>query len=581
MILVPREKIDEYTRAGWWGERTIGEIFLEQAARLGGQLAVADPPNLPQIMGDAAQRWSWQTLLEQVGRHVALLYELGLRKDDVIVVQLPNCVQLHAIYLACAISGIVVSPVPMQYRAHELAYVVSMTQARLAITTARVGSYRSAEQWVSHAHLLPGIRTLCAYGDELPPACVSLNAALARTTAWGAQALREHMTRIALTAHDVFTICWTSGTEARPKGVPRNHNEWIIVGQSVIDAGQLQPGAQMLIPFPFVNMAGMSTSLMAWLLIGAGLHQHHPFDLDVFIEQLRSQPIDYSVAAPAVLNLLLKQPEKMQGVDLSRFKRVGSGGGPVSPWLIEQMAEQFGIEVVNYFGSNEGAALSSSPADMPDRAQRSRYFPRVGVPGFTWKLSNAKKISTRLVDLDTGADILTGGHVGELRFKGPTIFSGYYRAPEQTACAFDEQGYYRTGDLFEIAGDQLQFYRFAGRHKDIVIRGGMNISSEEVESLLQGHPKVRESAVIGCPDPVLGEKVCAVVVPQPGQSVTLEELVHHLRHVEEVAAFKWPERLIVLDELPRNPVGKVLKRDLRARFFPDPEQATDLSAGAA
>lgn len=568
MILVPKNKIDEYTRQGWWGERMIGEIFIDQAQRLGDALAVADPPNRVQITGEAPQRWSWQQLLSQVGRHAAFLHGQGLQKDDVIVVQLPNIVELHALYLACAMLGVVVSPVPMQYRAHELSHVLEVTQARFAVTTVRVGQYPSALQWLACGPGFTGVPQLWAYGEGVPEGCGDLSQALQASAVWDAQQLRTHMQAIGLSAHDVFTICWTSGTEARPKGVPRNHNEWLIVGRSVIDAGQLKDGAQMVIPFPFVNMAGVSTSLMVWLLTGGGLHHHQPFDLQVFVQQLRENPIDYSVAAPAVLTQLLKQPEILQGVDLQRLQRLGSGGGPLSEWLMTQMAEQFGIEVVNYFGSNEGASLASSPADMPDRAQRARYFPRVGVPGFGWTLSNSRKISTRLVDLETGEDIVTAGRVGELRFKGPTIFSGYYRAPELTARAFDEQGYYRTGDLFEIAGEQLQFYRFAGRHKDIVIRGGMNVSSEEVENLLLGHPKVRESAVIGRPDPVLGEKVCAVIVPQPGQTVSLEELVHHLRHVGQAAAFKWPEHLIVVDELPRNPVGKILKRELRARFFP-------------
>lgn len=568
MILVPQDKIDEYTRLGWWGERTIGEIFIDQAQRLGDALAVADPPNRTQITGESPQRWSWQQLLSQVGRHAAFLHGQGLSKDDVIVVQLPNCVELHALYLACAMLGVVVSPVPMQYRAHELSHVLEVSQARFAITTARVGHYHSAAQWLSHGPGFDGVPQLWSYGQDVPEACGDLGKALLESPEWNAQQMRDHMHSIGLTANDVLTLCWTSGTEARPKGVPRNHNEWLIVGRSVVDAGQLKDGAQMVIPFPFVNMAGVSTSLLAWLLTGGGLHHHQPFDLNVFVQQLRENPIDYTVAAPAVLNQILKQPEILQGVDLQRLKRVGSGGGPLSEWLLTRMAEAFGIEVVNYFGSNEGAALASSPADMPDPAQRAQFFPRVGVPGFEWTLSNARKISTRLVDLETGADIVTAGRVGELRFKGPTIFSGYFRAPELTARAFDEQGYYRTGDLFEIAGDRLQFYRFSGRHKDIVIRGGMNISSEEVENLLLGHPKVRESAVIGCPDPVLGEKVCAVIVPQPGQTLCLEELVHHLRHVEQAAAFKWPERLIVVDELPRNPVGKVLKRELRERFFP-------------
>jgi acyl-CoA synthetase (AMP-forming)/AMP-acid ligase II len=262
--------------------------------------------------------------------------------------------------------------------------------------------------------------------------------------------------------------------------------------------------------------------------------------------------------------MLLKEPHRLEGVDLSRLRRIGSGGAPIADWLVEQFAARFGVELVNYFGSNEGAALASAPQDVPDRSHRARFFPRVGVDGFDWSVSNSRKIRTRLVDCETGAVIHEPGRAGEIRFKGPTIFSGYYKAPELTAAAFDDEGYYCTGDLFEIAGDQCQYYRFVGRKKDIVIRGGMNISAEELEGLLLGHPKVREIAVIGAPDPVLGERVCAVVVPQQaGEDPSLDELVEFLRDTAQVAAYKWPEHIVILDALPRNPVGKVLKRILR------------------
>lgn len=552
MILIHPDKIDEYVSRGWWGERTLGDIFLETAQRQPDHLAVADPPDRATLCGGEPRRWTWGELLHEVGRMAAWLHAQGLRKDDVLVVQLPNIVELHAIYLACALGGIVVSPVPMQYRAHELSHVFSVTRARHGLTMERVGSHAAAAHWAEHAHRFDGLQRLLRIDEprEARP--------------WSAAELRAHARAIGLTAHDVVTLCWTSGTEARPKGVPRNHNEWLLVGQSVIDAGALQAGAQLLIPFPFVNMAGVSTTLVAWLLTGSTLHHHHPFDLDVFVGQLRDNPIDYTVVAPAVLGMMLKDPGLLHGVDASRLKRIGSGGGPLAGWMIEQFAQRFGIEVVNYFGSNEGAALSSTPQDVPDHRQRAECFPRMGVPGFHWSLSNAHKISTRLVDPETEQEIREPGRIGELRFKGPTIFSGYYRAPELTARAFDAQGYYRTGDLFEIAGDRQQFYRFAGRQKDIVIRGGMNISCEEVESLLLAHPHVREVAVVGCPDPVLGERICAVVVPQPQQPPpTLADLVAYLRQERQVAAFKLPERLHVMAQLPRNPVGKVLKRELR------------------
>lgn len=277
MIVVPQEKIAQYTQAGWWGERTLGELFIETALRQPDRLAVADPPNRPAITGDAARRWTWGELLVQVGRYCAFLDQRGIGKDDIVVVQMPNCVEMHAIYLACAIRGVVVSPVPMQYRAHELSHVLETTQARVAITTARVGKNSAAQQWVEQKRISPSINRVWVYGlganDAGVPAGDILHAiepALAQSAPWTAEQLRAHMRAIGLTANDVLTICWTSGTESMPKGVPRSHNEWLIVGLSVIDAGGLQPGAQLLIPYPFVNMAGVSTSLVAWLMVGGG-----------------------------------------------------------------------------------------------------------------------------------------------------------------------------------------------------------------------------------------------------------------------------------------------------------------------
>lgn len=570
MILVKSETIQAYVEKGWWSEQTIGDLFLHWADRRASELAVLDPPNQFDICGCPPQQWTWHELLSQVGRYAALLSSQGLRKDDILVMQLPNSVEQHAIYLACAMTGIVVSPIPVQYRIHEISHVMEITQAKLAITTQHVGSFKAAQMWAEHAHLFPSLKSIWSLGQDLPAGVESLSNLLLQTTAWHAEQLKDHMQASNVTAHDVVTICWTSGTEAKSKGVPRNHNEWLIVGFTVSQAGELKEGAHLLIPFPFVNMAGVSTSLATWLLVGGTLHHHHPFDLNLFVEQLRAFPMDYSVAPPAILNLLLKEPEKMAGVNLTRLKRIGSGGGPLSEWMMTEMKNQFGIEVVNYFGSNEGAALSSTPLDMPDCGQRALYFPRMGVPQFTWKMDVAQKIQTRLVDIDTQEDITESGRLGELRFKGPTIFSGYYKSPELTHKAFDEQGFYRTGDLFEIAGDQGQYYRFAGRHKDIVIRGGMNISSEEIENLLMSHADVRDVAVIGLPDAIMGERVCAVVVPKADASLTLPQLIEHLRSVKVVAAYKWPESLVLVEELPRNPVGKVLKRELRERYAPSP-----------
>jgi len=345
--------------------------------------------------------------------------------------------------------------------------------------------------------------------------------------------------------------------------VPRSHNEWLVVAPSIIEAAGIGPGARLLNPFPLVNMAGFSTAFAGWLVLGGTLVQHQPFTLPVFLQQLREEKIDYTVSPPAVLNMLLQNEQLLAGIDFKRLSRIGSGSAPLSDWMVRGFADRYGVQIVNYFGSNEGAALSGSAADIPEPELRAQFFPRAGVAGYDWHVSTTRKIRTRLVDLDSGEDILEAGRPGEIRFAGPTIFSGYWNAPEQSARAFDEQGFYKTGDLFEIAGDRLQYYRYVGRSKDLVIRGGMNISSEEIENLLLGCPGVREAAVVGVPDATLGEKVCACVVAAEGAAPTLEEINAFLREHRKVAVYKLPEYLLPVAALPRNPVGKILKRALR------------------
>ncbi|PZQ78116.1 MAG: short-chain-fatty-acid--CoA ligase [Variovorax paradoxus] len=568
MILVPQEKIDAWTRQGWWGHTTLWDLFQQQRASRADDEAVVDAPNRSDFAHGVPMRWRWRELGDQVDRLSLQLLDAGLRRDDVMVMQLPNCVEMFAAYLACARLGIVVSPIPVQYRAHEIEHILQKTKARAAITMARIGKpesgHAAARMFKELQATHRSLEQVLSWGDCVPDGCVDLGARMARTPGPAAlDRLREAERAACVSANDVFTICWTSGTEATPKGVPRSHNEWMVIGPSIIEAGRLREGARLLNPFPLVNMAGISTAFVTWLMVGGTVFQHHPFTLPVFLDQLRAEAIDYTVAPPPILNKLLQNEELVQGIDLQRLKRIGSGSAPLSEWMVRGFRDRYGVEIINYFGSNEGAALSGNDTDIPDPALRAVYFPRAGVEGFEWAISTSRKIQTRLVDLETGQDIDEAGRPGELRFMGPTIFSGYYESPELTSRAFDERGYYKTGDLFEIAGDRCQFYRYVGRSKDLVIRGGMNISSEEIEGLLAGCPGVKEAAVVAVPDSVLGEKVCACIVPTEGARIDLETLTSYLSDDMRIAVYKLPEYLLTLDELPRNPVGKIVKRELR------------------
>lgn len=566
MILVPQSRIDDYTTRGWWGRRTLWDLFAQHLVERPDAEAVVDAPNRADFAHGAPQRWSWAQLGEAVDRFCVALHEAGIQRDDVIALQMPNTVEQFVVYLACARLGIVITPVPVQYREHELAHILAQTQAVGAVTFARIGKAESGHAAAAMFYSGLGVERVFAFGEALPDGVIDAGAAQATPlTATQRSALAARVAAAQVNANDVFTICWTSGTEASPKGVPRSHNEWLVVAPSIIEAAELQPGARLLNPFPLVNMAGLSTAFAAWLTLGGTVVQHHPFTLPVFLQQLRDEAIHYTVAPPAVLNMLLQDEALLEGIDFKRLARIGSGSAPLSDWMVRGFAERHGVAIVNYFGSNEGAALSGSPLDIADPDLRAQFFPRSGVDGYEWSISTTKKIRTRLVDPETGEEITEAGRPGELRFRGPTIFSGYYRAPELSARAFDEQGFYKTGDLFEIAGERLQYYRYVGRSKDLVIRGGVNISSEEVENLLLACPGVREAAVVGVPDAVLGEKLCACVVAAEGDTPTLAGLASHLREHKKVAVYKLPEYLLLLTALPRNPVGKIMKRELRER----------------
>ena len=319
----------------------------------------------------------------------------------------------------------------------------------------------------------------------------------------------------------------------------------------------------LLNPFPMVNAGGMAGMFMPWLMLGARLVQHHPFDIDVLIEQIETERVTYTCAPPAVLDNLVATPDVLAGHDISSLRAVGSGSAPLAGWMIEAWERGRGVEVLNLFGSNEGLCLFGCPDTIPNPADRGRLFPRPGDQSFNWRTRIMRETKSRLVDLETGEDIFEPNHPGELRVSSPGVIAGYWAdAPSP----FDEQGFYRTGDIFEITGEGGHLLVYVDRAKDLISRGGYKISAVEIESLLSAHPKVAEVAVVGMPDERLGERLCVFVTPRsPASPPTLDELIAVLAD-QQVARFKWPERLELVEALPRNPVGKILKRTLREQL---------------
>ena len=565
MILEKPERVADYTARGWWGTRTLDDLFRENVERSPDALAVVDPPNRAALAPGEPLRLTYAELKAATDRLANALLEAGVGKDDIVMVQLPNIVELVVVYLASARIGAILSPLPVQFRTHELRQAIGLTEPSVFVTTSSFGDHDYVAMVQGLQPDFPCLKHVIALGSDLPAGVRSLRDIM--NTAVDTSRVDAYAARHPVSANDVFTICWTSGTVAEPKGVPRSHNLWIAIAYATVDAAGLSEGDTLLNPFPLVNMSAIGGMLVPWLLTRGKLVMHQPLDLPVFLAQLGDEETTYTVAPPVLLTLLLLRPGLLENADLSHIRNIGSGSAPLSPWMVEQWQERHGIPILNFFGANEGTALASDPVDIPDPAERALYFPRLGVPGYAWSNRVAGMIETKLLDPETRGVVTEPDTPGELAIRGATVFTGYWRRPDLTAAAFDAEGYFLTGDLFAIAGEGDDRYRFVGRLKDLIIRGGMNIAPEEIEYLLADHPKIQDVAVVGVPDGrKLGEEVVtAVVVPKEGEEITLSDLTAFLKE-KDVAAYKLPKKLVTLEVLPRNAVGKVLKRELRRQL---------------
>jgi acyl-CoA synthetase (AMP-forming)/AMP-acid ligase II len=553
MRTTPQHLAAEHRASGAWSEQRLGDLFASSAAVEPARIAIIDPPNRAVLDGALPRRLDWRSLSALVDATMVALADAGVRRDDVLVTQLPNVVEYVAVYLACARLGVVISPVPMQFRRAELEPLCRLTRARALLT---VQTFKGTE----HARLATTIADgpqVLVLGRDAPP---GTHAFAPESSAANTTRARELEHAANVNADDIVTICWTSGTEGVPKGVPRSHNHWISGSVCHYDGAQIRRGDRLLNPFPLVNMAALGGCFMSWLRAAGTLILHHPFELSVYLQQIAAEKPEYAIAPPAVLMMLLQNESLLAGVDLSCLRCIGSGSAPLPPVMIRSYKERYGIEIINNFGSNEGVALVSGPAEAPDAESRSRLFPRFGRPELDWSQRIAKITHTRLMDPESGGEIDAPRRAGEMQIRGPVVFDGYFAAPQITARAFTADGWFRTGDLFEI-DESGRYYQFVGRLKQLINRGGMKISPDEIDAVLAEHPDVAEGAVVGYPDEVLGERICAVVVPKAGRTVSVADLQTHFR-ARELAVFKWPERVRIVERLPRNPLGKVIRGEI-------------------
>ncbi|MEZ6242845.1 MAG: AMP-binding protein [Phycisphaerales bacterium] len=353
----------------------------------------------------------------------------------------------------------------------------------------------------------------------------------------------------------VAALLYTSGTSGRPKGVMLTHANLLAnLRQCRIGVG-CGPRDTIFGVLPQFHSFGMTVLTIMPLATGARAVYAARFVPQRVVGAIREHRPTIMVAIPSMYNAML-QVKKAEPDDFTSFRMMVSGGEPLPRDVATRFQERFGVRLCEGFGLTETSPVTNI-------CRPAEYRPgSVGPP--------LPDVRERIVDLATGGD-LPAGEEGELRIKGPNVMKGYFNLPELTAEVFDEHGYFRTGDMAKLDADQHLY--ITGRIKEMLIVGGENVFPREIEEVINDHPSVHASGVVGESDPMRGEVPVAFVEAEPGATIDEQALLRHCR--DRLAGYKVPRRVIVLESLPRNPTGKILRRELTAML----DSSRDAAAG--
>jgi long-chain acyl-CoA synthetase len=452
----------------------------------------------------------------------AALARLGVGPGDRVVVMLPNCPEVLQAYAAILRLGAVVVPVIFLLSPEEVRHILADSGAKLLITSPELAW--KADGWTGPVVLVGGEATGAVRWDDLVERGPDELAAVGRAD------------------HDLAVILYTSGTTGRPKGVALSHDNLAANARAAASRYELDRARWSLAVLPLSHSYGL-TMMNAGHLLGTRGVLLRWFTPDAVLEAIQRYRTQSMAGVPTMYVYLLNVPDADR-YDTSSMLVWGSGAAPLPLEIVEPFEKRFGGRLLEGYGLTEAGPVVSS-----HRSSGPRRLGSVGQP--------LPGVEVQIVDDDDRP--LPAGEVGEICVRGPSVMLGYYGMPEETAAAL-RGGWLHTGDMGRLDGDGFLF--IVERKKDLIIRGGFNIYPREVEEVLYAHPGVAEAAVIGIRDALMGEDVVAFVVPRPGTGATAEEIIAFCQ--TRLARFKCPKTIRFTDALPKSPVGKILRKELRA-----------------
>ena len=481
----------------------------------------ADNPDRVAIhLGD--QTTSYGELDDQSARVAGLLAARGIAPGTPIGIMLPNVPEFASVYYGILRTGAVVVPMNPLLKAREIAYYLGDSGAPVIFA------------WhVTAPEVEIGAKEAGAEAVLVDPATFP---DILATASPAPQVVDR-------AAYDTAVVLYTSGTTGHPKGAELTHANLINnVEVSAADLFQLGPDDLIFGGLPLFHAFGQTCTLNAAIMTGASLTVLPRFDAAKALGILADQRVTIFAGVPTMFSALLHVPDR-SGYDVSALRLCISGGAAMPVEVLRQFEDAFDCIVLEGYGLSE-----TSPVASFNHPGRERKPGSIGTP--------IRGVEMRVVDA-SGAEV-PQGEVGEIAIRGHNIMKGYLNRPDATAEAVSADGWFRTGDIGRV--DEDGYYYIVDRKKDLIIRGGYNIYPREIEEVLYEHPEVAEAAVVGIPHPELGEEVGAAVALKPGATVTTDELRSYVK--SQVAAYKYPRRVWIVDALPKGPTGKILKKEI-------------------
>jgi len=491
------------------------------------------------------KRYTFSQLNERVSRLANALLNLGIKKGDRVAMLQVNCNQCVEAYFATAKLGAIYLPLNFRVRANELTYMLNTSDTNALLIGERyidlVDSISSSLVSVRHFISLENRYDGKLYYEDIIASSPD----------------DEIVTEI--NDDDTTILMYTAGTTGQPKGVMLSHNSFSIYVMENVTPADPELEERNILTVPLYHVAGIQ-AMMAAIYGGRTLVMERQFEAKEWMELVEKEKVNRAMMVPTMLKQLMDHPDFARH-DLSSLKVITYGAAPMPLEVIKKAVEVFpGVSFINAFGQTETASTITTlgPEDHvisgteEEREKKLKRLSSIGKP--------MSDIEMKIVD-EAGNE-LPPGEVGEIVARGPRVMTGYWRDKEKTEKTIDKDGWVHTGDMGYV--DEDDYFYLAGRTTDMIIRGGENISPEEVENVLYSHPKIDEVAVIGIPDEAWGEQPRAIVVLKQGETATPEEIIEYCR--DRLASFKRPRSVIFVNELPRNPMGKVLKRVLRQQY---------------